>query len=65
VGTLIDPNNNMHGYIRNPDGSFVIIDYPSSLGNVLGTNVNHINSAGAVVGVYFDPSSARHGFARE
>ena len=67
VGTFTDPNNLMHGYIRNPDGTFVIIDDPnaSTTGNTaLGTNVNHVNSAGIVVGVYFDLFRARHGFAR-
>ena len=64
VGTFTDPNNIMHGYIRDPNGSFVIIDYPSNLGNVLGTNVNHINSAGAVVGVYSDSSRGIRGYTR-
>jgi len=31
----------------------------------LGTDVNHINAGGAVVGVYFDLNRARHGFVRE
>lgn len=67
VGSFTDPNNNMHGYIRNPDGSFVIIDDHSSVPGIttVETNVNHINSSGAIVGVYFDVLTARHGFARE
>ena len=57
----------MHGYIRNPDGSFVTIDDPNApqTANSLGTDVNHINAGGAVVGVYFDLNRARHGFVRE
>jgi len=68
VGTFIDPKNVMHGYVRNPDGSFIIIDDPAAATtgkHALGTSVNHINSAGAIVGVYFDASGSRHGFARE
>jgi hypothetical protein len=66
VGTFTDPNDIQHGYIRNPDGSFVILDDPSAVPNsVSGTNVNHVNSAGAIVGFYLDASRVRHGFLRE
>lgn len=68
AGTLIDPNNVMHGYIRNNDGSFETIDEPKASitgALALGTMVTRINAAGAVVGVYFDVNRARHGFARE
>ena len=67
AGTYTDANSVMHGYIRNPDGSFVTIDDPNApqTANSLGTDVNHINAGGAVVGVYFDLNRARHGFVRE
>ncbi len=60
-------NSVMHGYVRNTDGSFVSIDDPgaSQTGNSLGTNISHINAAGAVVGIYFDSFRAKHDFARE
>jgi hypothetical protein len=58
----------MHGYVRNPDGSFGTIDAPGAATtgtDALGTNINRINSAGAMAGVYFGANRARHGFARE
>jgi hypothetical protein len=68
AGTIVDANNVGHGYIRNPDGSFVIIDDPNATtvpGAAVGTIVHRINAAGAVVGVYFDANPGGHGFARE
>jgi uncharacterized membrane protein len=70
VGSYIDANLVRHGYLRNPDGSFITIDDPNaaqlpvSIAN-LGTTPRRINGAGAIVGVFSDASSVRHGFVRE
>jgi uncharacterized membrane protein len=63
VGNYTDSNLVSHGYIRKTDGSFTTIDDPNApLTGIfaLGTYINHVNAAGAIVGVYFDGNRARH-----
>ena len=67
VGNYADANNATHGYLRNPDGTFITIDDPNAAqaANFPGTFITHINDRGAIVGYYFDAQGTRHGFARE
>ncbi len=66
AGEYIDGNQVAHGYIRNPDGSFVIVDEPNAAQTVTkGTHLSDLNAGGAAVGYYFDATGARHGFLLE
>jgi hypothetical protein len=67
VGNYADANNATHGYLRNPDGTFITIDDPNAAqgANSPGTFITQINARGAIVGYYFDPQGTRHGFVRE
>lgn len=69
AGTYTDPNLIMHGYIRNTDGTFVIIDDPNAPQTAmrsLGTMLTGMNATGAVVGAWFDdPWDASHAFLRQ
>ena len=68
AGYDTDSSGVMHGYIRNPDGTVVLVDDPLasvSGPQALGTMVNDINRSGFVVGTYFDQVQGMHGFARE
>lgn len=47
-----------HGFLRNPDGSFISIDYPGATS----TYVYGINDSGQIVGYYTDGAFNRHGF---
>ncbi len=60
TGSYWDSNSIQHGFLRNPDGTFVTID---PLGSV-GTQPEAINDAGAVVGYYVDSNNVYHGFLR-
>jgi YVTN family beta-propeller protein len=60
VGSFQDGAGVLHGYLRQPDGSFVTIDPP---GSVL-TVATGINDAGTIVGQWQASSGAFHGFTR-
>jgi hypothetical protein len=67
VGTYRDANLVRHGYLRQPDGTFVSFDDPNAAQlplstTDLGTNPRGINANGAVVGFYADANGVRHGF---
>src|SRR5436309_2134642 len=49
-----------HGFLRARDGTFTAFDPPAALN----ADATGINSEGAIIGVYFDPSSVLHGFLR-
>ena len=64
VGTYAQTTTSTHGFLRNPDGTFVSLDAPNapSSGNTLPVQ---INSAGAIVGYYLDAQQVFHGFVYE
>lgn len=63
AGDYTDGNAVHHGYIRDPDGSFVVVDNPNAAETPnKGTDVNDINATGEVVGDYTDAAGVRHGF---
>ncbi len=66
VGQYVDSNLARHGYLRNPDGTFVTIDDPSAASppGPSGTLSSRINSAGAIVGEFFT-ATAQHGYIRQ
>jgi hypothetical protein len=70
IGEFRDANLVNHGYLRNTDGTFVVLDDPSaaqlpiSFTN-LDTVPRRINASGAVAGLFSDAAGTRHGFVRE
>jgi uncharacterized membrane protein len=67
AGTTIDSAGNWHGFLRQPDGSEIPIDYPRAAM----TEATAINNQGVVAGVYHgkhqgcwlrDPNGRFHGF---
>jgi uncharacterized membrane protein len=67
VGTYRDANLVRHGYLRQPDGTFISFDDPEAAQLPLsttddGTNPRSINANGVVVGFYADANGVRHGF---
>lgn len=60
VGTYSD-GTEAHGYLRNPDGTFVVLDAPNAA-TPGGTFAEAINAHGAVIGHYLDAQSITHGF---
>jgi len=60
TGSYFDTNNVQHGYLRTPEGTFVTIDPPGSVG----TQPENINDSGAIVGYYIDANNVYHGFLR-
>jgi hypothetical protein len=67
VGIYRDANLVRHGYLRQPDGTFISFDDPEAAqlplsATDLGTIPRSINSNGAVVGFYADVNGVRHGF---
>jgi hypothetical protein len=50
----------LHGFIRNPDGTFVTVDYPAAPPAVSFTSVTGLNDLGQAVGLTLTP--AYHGF---
>jgi hypothetical protein len=67
VGEYRDENLVRHGYLRDPDGTFVTFDDPSaaqlplSEANIA-TTPRGISASGAVTGYYSDSNGARHAF---
>ena len=59
VGYFTDSGNVPHGFIRDPDGTFTIIDVPGQTG----TQITAVNSRGLVTG-YNDIGSGDSGFLR-
>jgi hypothetical protein len=49
-----------HGFLREPDGTFVKFDVPDSVS----TDVSAINNSGAVAGDYLDGNEIFHGYIR-
>lgn len=58
MGTYIDSNYVLHGYLRSPNGNIVTIDPAGSLF----TWSSSMNDFAAITGYYLDPNSVFHGF---
>jgi hypothetical protein len=73
TGFIRDANSARHGYLRAPDGTFIIFDDPGAgtcstscgtIGPGQGTRAYAINPSGKVVGFYSDNSARCHGYER-
>jgi len=63
AGNVENSDGVPHGFVRQPDGAFLIFDPAGSVG----TQPNSINAAGTVVGIFYLDSGAQliaHGFMR-
>lgn len=59
----LDKNYVYHGYLRNPDGTFIDFDAPDAgKGFTQGTIPLGLNDLGVVTGFYFDSNNVNHGF---
>jgi hypothetical protein len=70
VGEYRDANLVRHGYLRDPDGTFVSFDDPNAAQLPLsevntGTTPRRMNASGAVTGYYSDSNGARHAFVMQ
>jgi len=62
TGYLVDPSGVARGFVRSPEGGFVVFDAPGAAGN--GTYPRAINLEGATVGYYLDSGGLFHAFLR-
>ncbi len=58
TGSYADSNYVQHGFLRTPEGTFVTVDPPGSVG----TQPESINDSGAIAGYYLDATNVYHGF---
>jgi hypothetical protein len=66
VGITRDSNDVRHGFMRAPDGRFVIFDHPEAgTGPGQGTRVNALNALGAVSGSVRDANGYDHPYIRD
>jgi hypothetical protein len=66
TGTYYDANNAFHGFLRNPDGTFIKFEAPGADTTTPfnGTFPQAINDCGAITGFYLDVNQVYHGFVR-
>jgi hypothetical protein len=62
TGYLFDTSGVPHGFVRSPEGGFVVFDAPGAAGN--GTFPIGMNLEGAIVGYYLDSGGLFHAFLR-
>lgn len=60
MGSYIDSNFVLHGYLRTPDGKILTVD---PLGSLF-TWSSSMNDSGAITGYYLDANGVYHGFLR-
>ncbi|MGA8657874.1 MAG: hypothetical protein WB586_17145 [Chthoniobacterales bacterium] len=69
AGYSIDNNKVYHGFVRSPLGTFTSFDAPKagrgSFQGTVTTLETGLNPSGALIGWYFDPNNAAHGYVRE
>ncbi len=67
VGNSWDSNSIPHGFLRNTNRSFVVIDNPDAvqIPNIFGTTVADINDSGAIIGYFTDAKGVQRGFLRQ
>ena len=60
-----DDNNVYHGYVRTPEGKFIVFDAPGAGKDTWqGTQATAINPEGQITGYYTDKKGVVHGFVR-
>ena len=66
TGLWYDENNNFHGFLRSPDGTFADFEAPGAdtMDEFYGTFPGSLNDFGAITGYYLDASGVYHGFLR-
>jgi uncharacterized membrane protein len=67
TGYYEDANDEVHGFIRTPDGKYIAFDAPGAAavpGSNAGTSPSSINDLGEIAGSYNDSSGVSHGFLR-
>jgi hypothetical protein len=66
TGSWYDANNNFHGFLRSPGGTFTDFEAPGAdtTDQFYGTTPASINDLGAITGNYLDASGVFHGFLR-
>jgi hypothetical protein len=73
TGFIRDANAARHGFLRAPDGTFIMFDDPNAgtcstscgtIGNGQGTRAYAINPAGTITGFFTDNSARCHGYVR-
>ncbi len=66
TGLYYDANNVFHGFLRNPDDTFVKFEAPGAdtTDSFYGTFPQSLNDFGAIAGYYIDANSVYHGFLR-
>ena len=66
TGVYYDKNNAFHGYLRNPDGTFVKFEAPGADVTIAfnGTFPASLNDAGVITGDYYDVKEVSYGFVR-
>jgi hypothetical protein len=60
MGSYIDTNSVLHGYLRSPNGNIATVD---PVGSVF-TWSSGLNDFGAITGYYADANNVYHGFLR-
>ena len=66
TGTYYDANNAFHGFLRNPNGTFIKFEAPGADTTTPfnGTFPQSINDFRAIAGYYLDVNEVYHGFVR-
>lgn len=66
TGLYYDANNAFHGYLRNPNGTFIKFEAPGADTTTPfnGTFPQALNDCGAITGFYLDVNEVYHGFVR-
>jgi len=64
TGYVVDNSYGTHGFVRNPDGTFVVFDPPGADPVVGGTYPVGINDRGVIAGGFGDSHAVFHGFLR-
>jgi hypothetical protein len=66
TGTYYDANNAFHGFLRNPNGTFIKFEAPGADTTTPfnGTFPESLNDCGAITGSYLDINEVYHGFVR-
>jgi len=73
TGFIRDANAARHGFLRAPDGTFIMFDDPNAgtcsfscgtIGNGQGTRAYAINPSGEILGFFTDNSGRCHGYVR-
>jgi hypothetical protein len=66
AGTFSDSAEHLHGFLRNTDGTYTVLDVPDlGSGRTRATTAVAINATGTITGYYADSAIATHGFVRD